>query len=453
MKNIYSKFNLGIRWNTFEALTYQIALTTHNLVLFSKLDRITFGVVGTFFSLVYLSITLFNFGFDKSLSPFFLIYTQSKNNFKKIFLSQFLIQIFILAFIFMFLIFFHEKASLFFAQKFKCCVFPRLIWILLGMTLLLEGAKKTLRSLAQIAFYNKQAALIEVSALFIYLSMVWGAYFYNNTLSIYSIFIPFVIQSIFSVFFLAALSIKLYWDIEDQENKEDVHLFFRIIKNRFNNYWNQISHTIFSGNYFIVFFGYLYGLEKISILKLANTVGIFFTVILERVFGFTSGALLANIKNLSIAEKRHAFYIATQRLIYVLYGIFIFTLINYKNFFMRFTNVSSTDNWSAAYIFLLITLFENFFITYDQLFLVEEKVYYFVLLNVVSAILFYSSIYFTNTSLLMSLIFLFTIRIIAFLVTQVFAIYKWNIKAPYLIKYKYILTYVFISLLAHLFLR
>ncbi len=444
MISIYKLFDRAVKWNAFEAFVYQTLLTLHQILLFQVLNRSCFGLLGTIFSLLYLIILILNLGFDKSLAPFYRAFMQNKIQFRKIFLTQFILQISILSMTSFFFIFFYSNLSQLFSASFKCPVITFKTWIIISLLIILEGIKKSLKMIAQLSFLNKESALIELTSLIIYLIIIWSSYFYNSyTIDFSLIFSALLIQSLLSNLLFSFLILKIYKKLPIK-NEIYEPLSNRIAKNRLFDFINEITRLLFSGNFLIPFLAFFFGLAQISILKLINIIAIYISVILERTFGLTSGALLSHVKDLSKEMKQRALNIATRKLYTILYGIMILSIISFNVIFKKY--FPNEKLIFPSYIFFLIIIFENFFITYEEFFLVEEKIYYFCIINLTSVFLFYGLLTLFKTFLLNYLIYLLIIRIFTFLFIRTISKYKLKIRLPYKIDIKYILIYIILGL-------
>ena len=449
MNSIYNLFNRAIKWNAFEAFTYQTILTIHQILLFSITDRLAYGLFGTLFSLLYLLILILNFGLDKSLVPFFMLFTKSRLHFKKIFVSQFIIQLIFLFLISFSLIIFNKSFCHLFSSSFKCSLIPTNFIYILSALILLEATKKTLRVVAQLAFLNRETAIIEICSILIYVSLVWLGYFHYKTINIYIVFLPLLIESIFVnacfLFFIIKIYLKLPKSSECNLIENNQNILSRIIKSRAENYSNQVSHLFFSTNFLIPYLSYTFGLAEISILKLINYISISFTIILERTFGLTSGALLTHLKNFPNKVKQEALNLATKKLYIILYGILIFFIITFKAISNKY--LLNNNDILSSYFFLLIIIFENFFITYEEFFLVEEKIYYLFFLNSITSLTFYGLLQTISLPLYLSLLLLLFIRFIMLIIMRIISIYKLKVSLPYKIDLKYIVIYFAFALI------
>jgi len=445
---VYKLFNRGVKWNAFEGIIYQSVLTIHQVILFTVSGYLLYGLIGVLYSILYLSILFFNFGFDKSLATFFASFTKNKKLFKRIFVSQFLVQFIFLGLIFFSIVLFNNEIIDFFSGKFKC---PRLdfgILIILGLLLLSESSKKSLRFVCELAFLNKSIAITEICLILFYTCAFWVLYFFGYGPDLYLVFLPHLIQSIVgALIFIYFVFFKIYRLLPDNNNQENLTAgyFKDIISNRFSNYLNQLSHLLFSGNFVIPFLSSIYGVEQISIFKLLNVISIYFTVILERTFGLTSGALLSHLQNLSKSVKQNALNLATKKLVIVLYAIIIFLLFNFQNFLHAYYKISNI-NWLSLYLFLFAIIFENFFITMEQFFIVEDKIYYFVLINLLAASMFYFSANMIISSLTATLLLFVIIRILSFIFLKEILRIRMNVNLNFKISFKYIVYFILAAL-------
>ncbi|MDR3645926.1 MAG: hypothetical protein P4L22_00110 [Candidatus Babeliales bacterium] len=443
--NIYKLFNRSIKWNTIEAVVYQAVLTAHHIFLFSAVDKLNYALIGTVFSLLYLTIVFLNLGLDKSLATFFVDYTKTKANFKKYFLSQLFLQVILLVFVGLIGVMFKDSISCLFSSNFKCPTLESSIWIIIALLLLSESLKKTFRTFAQLAFLNKQTTSIEICAIILYFATVWGYYLITAKISLLTILVPFVLESLISNIFLLIITYNYYKTISQTELAPKIAIA-SIVSNRFFVYINQISHMFFSGNFIIPFLASIYSLEHISTLKLTNNIAVFITVLMERIFGITSAALLTHVKFLQISDRRQALNISTSKLYNILYAIIIFLIINFK-FLSSYKIAISDMNWMPIYLFLALLIFENFFITYEQYLIVEGKSYYLMFINSISALLFYIILDKTQLSLSEILGVLIAIRISSFLLLRLICYLILSVNLPYKIKLKHILFYILTSLL------
>lgn len=437
---VYRLFNRGVKWNAFEGIFYQTILTCHQAILFSVLDNFTYGLIGVSFSVLYLSILFFNFGFDKSLAAFFPLFIKNKSLFKKIFIRQFLIQAIFLSLIFFVVILFSKQMFFWFFSKF---LFDINILPILALILITESLKKSLRYVCELAFLNKQIAITEICLISSYVIFFWIGYFYLNKVNLYLVFVPHLIQSIFGVLIFSYFLINIYKTLSNEKENITLNNIKEIIYARISNYFNQLSHLLFSGNFVIPFLACIYGLKKISIFKLLNIISVYFTVILERTFGLTSGALLSHLHNLTKDAKQAALNIATNKLLIVIYAIFIFLFFNFKNFFYSAFEIPDVGIISI-YLFLFSIIFENLFITMEQFFIVENKIYYFVIVNLFAAFIFYlfsSTAFFISFDLKWILLFFILTRIFCFIILRWILQKKLNTHLNYKINFQYVIYF------------
>lgn len=441
-KNIYALFDRGIRWNAFESLAYQSILTLHQVVLFYAMGHKAYGLVGVLYSLLYLSILILNFGFDKSLMTFFELFTKNKSMFRKVFLKQFVIQLFIVLIGCLSIIVFNTNVVATFTNVFKTPDIGFDIWVILSLLIVFESVKKSLRYLGELSFLNKEIAITELFCITLYVSIFWISYLKGYEPTLFLIFAPHLIQSIIGTVIFIWLSIKKVYNKLPSLNEPKKYSLKYIVKIRSYNFALQLSHLLFSGNFIIPFLSSVFGFAAISFLKLANSIAIYFTVIFERTFGLTSGALLSQMKDVSTQAKQNAINMATQKFFLVFYAAIIFLILNFKVIFQVYYTNLVIVNWLSIYFFLIAIIFENFFIIYEQFFIVEEKSQYLFLINSVSALVFYGSLCCVDMGLDTLLLLVIAVRVTAFFIMRSVASITLDVKLPYKISFKYIIIYL-----------
>ncbi len=155
MVELYKKFMHSVAWNALESIIYQLFFIGHQITLFSLTDRTTYGLIGAFFSITYLIVTITNCGLDASVAPFFTVITKSRTQFKKFFLMQLAPE----AFIVTALCFTASIKHIFFSSiKLPCDVNISFLAIL-GLLIFFEGAKKTLRMILHLRFLMRKQLL------------------------------------------------------------------------------------------------------------------------------------------------------------------------------------------------------------------------------------------------------------------------------------------------------
>jgi O-antigen/teichoic acid export membrane protein len=429
MNRIFRQFKRGVCWNTAEAVTYQIIVLTHQLCLYAAIGNERFGFAGAIFSLIYLSLTVGLLGLDAIIPPFFLTFTTSKHLFKRYFLSQLFAQIFFLSLLPMALWLIHEPITHIFKYYLGCCPFNQHEWITIGIIVVLEGIKKILRVFAQTAFYNKATTIIEITGLLTYVSILWIAHALGAPLQPSIVFGPFIIQSSISVIALSIVTYHIYKRLpEHSPSSTGPYIINRIIHARCATYTNQLTHSLFTGNFLINFFAFTAGLANAGILKLANTIATFVTVILERAFGFTSAALLAQLKRSRDSIKHKAFTDASRLLFLTIIAASIVILIVARPLITLTSQLPTTPAWLAFYCFLALMLFESALITYERLFIVEGKAIYLTIINTCAAILLYGSIiYAPITTIIEQLITMLAARLCVFAIITSLAHHLWHV--------------------------
>ena len=406
MKNLYTKFNSAVRWNTLEAFLYQIILYMHSMAVFVIVGVTFFGIVGTIFSLIFLLIPLLGLGFDKALIINFNTIIENKANLKKIFIKQFIMQFLLLSLSFPIFIFLDNPLDLIFCSKALCYNVNRFIWIIAAFIVVSEGLRKSLRTFMQLAFKNKYTSVIEISTLVIYLTTVWTSYYITNNITLEIIFVPFLLQSLIALVALIVLTLKFATQLSNKSNNHSAINWSNINKSRQQGYLFQISNAFFSGNFLIPLFAYQFGLDIAGYLKLFSYLGGIGVAFSEKIVGITSGALFLwlqndnNAKTLAFNKIKNQFILLLTILSTAILMVYLFS--NHQTYS------------GSGILFLLALTLENFYIIYEKYFLIQNKILYIFFINLVSALVFISFFLFFSFSLEQIISTLISIRVISF---------------------------------------
>lgn len=428
--HVYKLFTRSLAWNTLEAVFYQGLLLAHQLFLFQSVDRSMYGLIGSLFSLTYLIVTLINFGFDVSLAPFFKIACTSRQSFRKIFMIQLIPEyLLIVTFFGLFVLGFHYISPEWTIR------YQLTLSLATGLMLLalLESAKKTFRAILHLSFLNHKTAFVEVATIMSYIGLVWGYHFLGHPFSLGLIFMPMIITSGISCMVLGWHTKQLYNKLPNVPlEKPHALLQVRILKNRFFNFLNQISHVLFSSNFLVPFFAMQFGLQQAGILKLVSTIVYCITVILQKVFGISSASMLAHIKEESMDNKRTAFSLMSNHLNQALFMITIFFILNFNTLINWSAHISNQQTWYLLYLFFIISFSENFFIAYEKFYIAEEKTSYLFVFNALvmcaMGCIFYYADHIQPLTLLVAVI---GIRLLSFIGLSILSFYHWQLRSSY----------------------
>jgi len=429
--NIRKKLSYSLKWISLESLIYHFLFLAHQVLLLKTCGYEKYGAIGALFSIIYLTVTITSIGLESSLSPFFKEMTKSKNLFKSFFIQQIIPTILLSIATFPVFIalkrIFSQEISYFFI-------------LTISLIILFESVKKTLRAILYLAFNAKVNMYIETISFAVYMVTIWLLYAQIKIISLNIIFIPMLFMSVMSCAFLFAYVYKFYAKLPSNSKFEIRGISkTRIFKCRIINFVNQFSHNMFSSNFLVPFFAMQFGLAQAGVFKILSHISYSITMLIRKIFGWTSDALLSQAKDLSMAEKQNIFSRINQKINHVLIGIIIFFTINISKI-LNFTNASKTMlNWPLISFFMIITLTENLFISYEKFYIAEEKNGLLLSINLLSMFFLFSAIHYSpNISQFLLLFYITTIRATSFLLLALISFYKWNIKPSIQIKPMYI---------------
>ncbi|MCA9769958.1 hypothetical protein KC460_01150 [Candidatus Dependentiae bacterium] len=439
-KNIIKKFLHSVRWNTIETVVYHSVLLTHQVCLYRVAPAPIYGLAGTFFSLFYLALTVVNMGLDHAMSSFFSYAIQNKKQFKKIIGSQLAISFVMLTL---------TSCTFCFAQK----TFSLFLAFIIASLFITESVKKTLLVLLQLAFFNKYTTAIEVSSIVLYVGSVWIGYYSGIKFSLYLIFVPMLVYSGLSVALLFLFVYKLYLQLPDTvfECKKVNSSTKNIVVTRLWTWVNQVSHSIFSSNFLVPLFAYQFGLTYAGILKLISTISHSVTSIIRKIGGITSSALFASTKTEDQVVWQKSFLAVTSTINQILYGIIIFFSINcIKILAIKHIPLSGLSV-SLVYFFMMITLSESLFVSYESFLITHEYAHYVAFFNLITMGAIYITYAITRLGPLQTIVLLLAIRIITFCILSFFTFYQWQLRPSWHIKPAWLVYAIAASLVFFIF--
>lgn len=452
MVDLYKHYSKSILWNTFESFFYQLLLLAHQFALFAVTDRATYGLIGTLFSTTYLLVMVTNFGLDVSMSAFFTQAIESKKHFRKIVLFQLIPEYCLLITIGIIMLFLYPWIPAH-SIPFNLGIYEL---ALLGLLIIFEGSKKTLRSLLQLGFHSRKTALVEVATIMSYIAIVWTGYFMGYPINFMLVFLPLLVVSTLSSMILLIFIVHYYRTLPDSSSAPlpNRSLQWRIVRNRFFNFLNQTTHALFSSNFLVPFFAMAFGLTYAGILKLTASIAHCITSIVQKIFGISGTVLLAHLKESSLEDRQKAFFTISHRLNQVLYGFILFFAINHGVIVRARVLPETTTILTLAYLFLIIIFSENFFLAYEKFYITHEKanhLFFFnlIIMGLIGALL--TQVHnFSHISLMLAIIGL---RLVSFIAIILFSFHQWRIKPALKIQPYYFATSLIGSLLFFVYMR
>lgn len=443
------KFLKGFRWSFIGSIVFQTSYILHNALLLTFLGASFYGLLGSLFSIVYLVINITDFGFESSFTPFLHIISRNKKTFKKIFPIYVLPQIAIFALGSLVAMFFYSSLFTHHSQNLPPAFFTFLIT--------LEGIRIFFRRFLHNVFFNKATVIIEQSLMAMYYAAVWLPYFlFSRPLTINSIFIPYLINSIIALILFTIIIIWHYQTLPSGESypapsAPDASdpvvpgLWRRILRTRYFNYLINIETFLISGNFLVPFFATTFGLHQAGLFKIANIVAHSIKALVKAAIHFPGTALLASVKTKSLEVKKAAFYTLSSKLNHIIIFIILFLSINYHTFAMFYQ--TSKSAWAYASIFIGITIVHQLFVVYEQFYIIEEFVGKLFIIKSIEFILFYLLII-ANTQItpLAALINIGLIQLLCFSILAIHAYARWKIKPYFKVTPSFIVVTTLISL-------
>lgn len=428
MNNAQHKhFFQAVRWNAAESLLYQGILLGHQLLLFAVVDTQLYGLIGLIFSLLYLIVSLTNFGLDASMAQFFAHHDLTQNNIRSFLGPHIIIEIITLLFFGLLFI----VATPFLSRMLPWLPQQLFLIVIVSCLIIFEGIKKTARTLLQLAFLNHQTASLEIASVALYATIVWTWYALGNPIDLFTIFFPMLITTTINTLLHCWFVYLWYYSLSTEANgTQKTASQSRIIKNRCFNYLHQLSHIIFSANFLVPLFAHSLGLETTGIIKVFTHTAYAITTLFNKMFGMTTEALFAQVIQQGNEKMNDVFGMVTKTIHQALYGLLIFFIINHTLFIKKFQTTQSL--WFFLLFFLVLSISEYFFLAYEKLFITHEQTHMLLVFNGATIIL--SLLTLSQSGSLgapLTLILLILIRILIFMSIKKRSMALWRVTSQW----------------------
>jgi hypothetical protein len=367
--HITQKLKNSLAWNAFESIFYQILLCIHQLALYKSVTATHYGYIGTALAITYLVASGLLLGLESAITPFLHQALSSKDHFKKIIIRPLIKQIFLLSLLGAGAVVLNDMGIIWTSIRVP---FSYPFLALMGILALSEGLRKFFRTLLQLMFQARMIAVVELVLLLGYFGLVWGCFISGYELTTHLIFIPLLITSCIANCLYGLQVLANYRSLKNNTTQIPRALHTRIIHSRIINAFNSIGHMICSANFLIPIFAAIAGFEAAALFKLISYWCYIITPIMQRIFGLSSQALFATLKEYPVPEKLHVVSLLNKYLFNIL--SILFCAIVLTSFIISWLNGGLIElaHWIMLSSFIVLLLSENIIIVYEKYWVAEE---------------------------------------------------------------------------------
>lgn len=293
MNNPFFKLKKTLVYTTVETLCYQSALALYQIYLYYALGAQQYGIIGAFFSLIYVGAQYANMGLDITLAPMLHEY-ETRAAYLYSVLYQIAIQI-IFGLIFI---------TLLINIPFEITYATREQLILCSLIAMSESAKKTLKTVLHLVQFPSQIACVEIGYIVSYMSSICLLVLSGWALSFWVIMIPIFLCNLLSVFLYSSIVYRYVMTLPQQRNPLDKTMVCKHTILRTKSWIYQIMRSFYSTNFLVFFIAAHYNLETAGIVKLISSLYNAISSMLRYILGTSSSVLFSHIKqNLHVTES------------------------------------------------------------------------------------------------------------------------------------------------------
>jgi len=416
------KFQHACRWIVCGSILFESAKVFHNYFLIRYLNnQAYFGIIGSLFSMIYLTARIIDLGAANSTPPYFAQFSKSKQNFKKLLFFYFFLPSIPFAIIAPFITL-HV-----FTTKFP---HTHLFLFMIPMLIVLEAIRSFFRLFLHLTGKTAKVVGFELFAVSVFFSLIWGPLLiFKVKPTLNQLFLPFLVDTIISVIYMSILVYQFYKTLPDDQSTIRITMWKKLSQIRGLNFMLRAGRDIFTSNLLTPLFAVKCGLPQAGLFYFANQLARLLQEVLKGPLIYPGNALLASLKEGPMHHKKAAFAELTLKLSALLAPIVIYLLINYRALARLAKDNSATGlTINFTLLLLLITTSESCFIVYEQFYIIEEATAKLFIFKLIDFSLFYILI-FSQTTLqpISALTSIIAIRALSFTLIAINAYFTWRI--------------------------
>lgn len=422
---MHSTFKKALTWNSSTAFLYKAILLFHQIMLYAVISKPLYGIQSTLFAAIYALIACTNFGFEETLLPFFSTYSQSKQQFKQI-LHHFILRIIAVAIISMIFYITLLSAPFTFIQNIRLYCDDTVI-LLIPLIFCIESIKKSISTMIQLAFLQKNISYAELGMLVSYVTIIWTIFAIQTNISLYTIFIPMLITTSCELLYLSYIFIQYYQQLSLHSMPHAKIPLQTLFMQRLFNWIHQVTKTFFSPNTMTIMFAYVLGFQQAATIKFfTNIITLGYTCI-HKTVGISSGVALSAINHAPIEKIKEIFQEVTQAYFKFLYtmSFVIASVVGYSYYVAAITPLMALQ----IIIFFCIGFLEQITLTYEQLFMSQKKSKFLASINLAEVSLLLPTFYFNEFMHGYTILLIFVIvKLLSLMCIELLASKFWNIQ-------------------------
>lgn len=445
-ETVYNRFRRGFLWALGGSITYEALKLVHLFFLFRLLEPSLYGTMGTILGSIYFTMYVADAGVANSLLPFLHLCLKSRQHCKRFLLRYCLLPHF------PFIVLCSTVLIFVISARVNLSTLPFVGFFIFGITIL-ETMRTFARMFLYATFQARLTVTVEVSFFAFYVLALWIPYIVSSHLiTLPYMFAIHALDSLLVSCFFFYLLRQFYYTLPEmpsayladsqalilrnEPSKASVSMDLfpatlprRLVITRFFNYVLRLSRSFFSSNFLTPLFAVRFGLQSAGIFYFASMVASALYSVVKTSVGYSGSALLAHVKESSLAAKKLVFNELFNKLLYLVIPMATFIIINYHLIVQQNAQHSIAKTTVAfCLLFFFIQFTEFFFMIYEQFYILEEASGKLFLFKAFEMVMFFGFIVTANVaSPLITLFGLVMLRLISLFIIAMNAFYLWRI--------------------------
>jgi hypothetical protein len=389
-----------LRWSSLESIAYQFLFTIHHTLLYYYCTPAVYGMSGLLFSLLFITTNLCNGGLDSLLAPNLNTWSASRQSCNLFLKTHVPITLFILL------------AAIVIGGIGWGLHHPSL-WLTLSAILIIESARKSVRTGLRLIGYNRSVALIELATLLSYVTLCWIWYAAVGVFTIYGLLLPLLTTGIANLLFLLITAYQWYATLKKTCPTPPILLAQRLPLSV-----HQITTSLLSTNMLVVLCSLRMDIVEIGIIKLLSTFFQSVSLIMQKTFGPTIAYLFAHSSLCTIPSVRPS----AHTIFAPAFTLLIMCLVVSTALALY----CGIPFYHSVILCMILTVVNNYLLAYEQVYISLSTAHLLLLPNLLTLGIIIGLAH-TSCSTSTLLIIFIGLRLITSIFLSIQALHRWQI--------------------------
>lgn len=421
-RHIERKFFDSMRSTVGISLLFECLRLAHQVFLWHLFSPARYGLYGSIFSSIYLATAYFLCGAPRAIAPLLKTFTESQWHFRNRFIPFICLHMLVLS-VGACMICFGARLFPFVANVLDAC--PAL---LVSLLIISEGIRIIGRTFLHTVFWHRYALYCELASFMCYLLLVWAPYVvWHKIPTVWYLFATYAgISVLVSFAFITAFTLYYYTlPAYTPSTDKEAPWWYSYCVSLSQYIPDVLDKGLLTGNFLVALLAMRAGLAEAGMFKFASYIVDAARGIARAAVQFSGNAFLANLKYLSLEERRKGFSCLSNFLHMTAWMAFV-CCASIGILFILYGSISPLIV-SGIVFFLILAYLGHMSSIYHTLYIIEKRTVHVIilrLLELIAAALIYAWMAEHVVSMIVCIV---GIRLVTLIYLAGYARYAWQI--------------------------